>query len=1084
MGSDSVRLGISSNTRISSRGTCGTENDGGEASGALEEECEGGEAGARRGEWKWAGDGRSADVRRCGVPETLGGCRGHGSKRREAGRDMPPAERPFLGRHVLDETTKPSHPLHGSVRSQTSAVLTSVPPWSEALPSGVPPPCTAHAHTPRRATRGRDDRTEYGLTRTVPSTDRHCRARLRTPASYPSARGALHALPRLMNSLLRLIGKDTAKFVVGARCPPQKRWRRDHGVHLRQQARRALPGRETAVGTQRAAAVEDGAPPGHSQVPRRVRIAIGQRRRHDLPGHRGCGAAATPFAYRAASAHPRCPALGSVRGGACAAFHPPGDALRPRAPIAGHRVRHAGRRLEAGRAGVAHRAAPSGSAPERPFVADGSVSAAGGTRGHWQALQSAPVHALDAWAFGCLLYEVFSGGKYAAPEELQNTAPLPKVLVPLYQRFLAADASRRAPVSILCDDEQLLAVPFLKMNLFLENLPLRESWERESFLKRLAAQLDTLPDAFCVHKAMPLLCQQLDLGIGGSVAVELVFRLAERVTAPEELRTRLVIPHIAQWLTGNDLTVRARVLQSMERVLGCADRDTVNQRLFPALCVNMTGAAASTSGNGVLGAFGSSSTPASATASTASLPPPPQLRDLAVQVATAMAPSLTERNLNSVLMGQLAKLQVDQEPAIRTNTTVCLGKLAHLLNTATRRKILVPAFSRALKDPFGPARCAGLQAFEATAALYSAEEVTQRVLPAVCTALSDADIEVRGHAFRVLEALVARLREQHERDVRAAEAERRIGAVSHVTAVSSGQGRPGTTATPPSVSSASVSASASWSFASLASTLVDSMAGSQREAAAKARARGTSADGIGNAPLEMMHSGASGERVSAGDTAAPVRMAPRVPSGNSAALWETALQEELQSSRESGRTAAVPMRTNPMDEDEEEDAWEEAVPTTHQTPLNTHGSQPERPRTATASTATAEDDWSRLLTAAATAASNPASGTDTRRRNAAARLGATRRRPSLSSCSARCPPCTTQSATRSWCAAPTATPLCRPACAPPASAADWAPAVPVRGWRRGRPDRPCHSRPGPQRSAAACPASSGWSRGCEQSCAR
>ncbi|KAK4534838.1 hypothetical protein CDCA_CDCA03G0863 [Cyanidium caldarium] len=615
------------------------------------------------------------------------------------------------------------------------------------------------------------------------------------------------------------------------------------------------------------------------------------------------------------------------------------------------------------------------------------------TRGHWQALQSAPVHALDAWAFGCLLYEVFSGGKYAAPEELQNTAPLPKVLVPLYQRFLAADASRRAPVSILCDDEQLLAVPFLKMNLFLENLPLRESWERESFLKRLAAQLDTLPDAFCVHKAMPLLCQQLDLGIGGSVAVELVFRLAERVTAPEELRTRLVIPHIAQWLTGNDLTVRARVLQSMERVLGCADRDTVNQRLFPALCVNMTGAAASTSGNGVLGAFGSSSTPASATASTASLPPPPQLRDLAVQVATAMAPSLTERNLNSVLMGQLAKLQVDQEPAIRTNTTVCLGKLAHLLNTATRRKILVPAFSRALKDPFGPARCAGLQAFEATAALYSAEEVTQRVLPAVCTALSDADIEVRGHAFRVLEALVARLREQHERDVRAAEAERRIGAVSHVTAVSSGEGRPGTTATPPSVSSASVSASASWSFASLASTLVDSMAGSQREAAAKARARGTSADGIGNASLEMMHSGASGERVSAGDTAAPVRMAPRVPSGNSAALWETALQEELQSSRESGRTAAVPMRTNPMDEDEEEDAWEEAVPTTHQTPLNTHGSQPERPRTATASTATAEDDWSRLLTAAATAASNPASGTDTRRRNAAARLGATRRRP-------------------------------------------------------------------------------------------
>jgi SCY1-like protein 1 len=53
--------------------------------------------------------------------------------------------------------------------------------------------------------------------------------------------------------------------------------------------------------------------------------------------------------------------------------------------------------------------------------------------------------------------------------------------------------------------------------------------------------------------------------------------------------------------------------------------------------------------------------------------------------------------------------QVDEEPAIRTNTTILLGNIATYLNEGTRKRVLINAFTvRALRDTFPPARGAGM----------------------------------------------------------------------------------------------------------------------------------------------------------------------------------------------------------------------------------------------------------------------------------------------------------------------------------------------------------------------------------------
>lgn len=49
---------------------------------------------------------------------------------------------------------------------------------------------------------------------------------------------------------------------------------------------------------------------------------------------------------------------------------------------------------------------------------------------------------------------------------------------------------------------------------------------------------------------------------------------------------------------------------------------------------------------------------------------------------------LSEKTINGDLLKYLAKTANDAEPGIRTNTTICLGKIAKQLNKTVRRRIL------------------------------------------------------------------------------------------------------------------------------------------------------------------------------------------------------------------------------------------------------------------------------------------------------------------------------------------------------------------------------------------------------------
>jgi SCY1-like protein 1 len=110
-----------------------------------------------------------------------------------------------------------------------------------------------------------------------------------------------------------------------------------------------------------------------------------------------------------------------------------------------------------------------------------------------------------------------------------------------------------------------------------------------------------------------------------------------------------------------------------------------------------------------------------------------------VKAISSLAPKFNERITNNDLLRHLAKMQGDPEAAIRTNTCILLGRLGPTLGYNTKRKVLVAAFARALKDPFVHCRVAALMAFMATADCFEPEEVATKVVAAIVGATVDKE---------------------------------------------------------------------------------------------------------------------------------------------------------------------------------------------------------------------------------------------------------------------------------------------------------------------------------------------------------
>lgn len=136
----------------------------------------------------------------------------------------------------------------------------------------------------------------------------------------------------------------------------------------------------------------------------------------------------------------------------------------------------------------------------------------------------------------------------------------------------------------------------------------------------------------------------------------------------------------------------------------------------------------------------------------------PVVREQTVKAVLTIIGKLSDRTINGELLKYLAKTSNDEQPGIRTNTTICLGKIAKNLGVSTRSKVLIAAFTRSLRDPFVHARNAALLALSVTTDSFSDDDCANRILPALCPCLIDKEKLIRDQTNKTMDAYLQRIR--------------------------------------------------------------------------------------------------------------------------------------------------------------------------------------------------------------------------------------------------------------------------------------------------------------------------------------
>lgn len=111
-----------------------------------------------------------------------------------------------------------------------------------------------------------------------------------------------------------------------------------------------------------------------------------------------------------------------------------------------------------------------------------------------------------------------------------------------------------------------------------------------------------------------------------------------------------IIPIVVKLFSSTDRATRMRLLQQLHLFIEHLSVAIINDQIFPQICLG----------------FNDTN---------------PAIRENTIRSMVLLAPKLNYNNLNVELMKHFARLQaLDEQGMIRTNTTVCIGKIANYIN--------------------------------------------------------------------------------------------------------------------------------------------------------------------------------------------------------------------------------------------------------------------------------------------------------------------------------------------------------------------------------------------------------------------
>ncbi|KRX87062.1 N-terminal kinase-like protein [Trichinella pseudospiralis] len=272
--------------------------------------------------------------------------------------------------------------------------------------------------------------------------------------------------------------------------------------------------------------------------------------------------------------------------------------------------------------------------------------------------------------------------------------------------------------------------PVVDNLLFLEEFHLKDSNEQCAMLNSLSNILDQFPKDIQVHKILSRINEMIKFSNVGCSAIPALIKIG-KLLGEEEYQIH-VIPSVVAMFASQDRITRVRLLEQLEHFIDHLKPDVVNEKIFPPLVTGLLDTSAS-------------------------------IREHTMKASVQIAPKLNYKNLNENLTRHFLRILIkDEQPGIRTNCCIALGKIAPYLQPEVRQKILIPSFCRSMKDPFPPARIAGILALSATEQFYPLKSVAVAILPSLTVLMIDPEKQVRENAFRSCKGFMEKLEKASE----------------------------------------------------------------------------------------------------------------------------------------------------------------------------------------------------------------------------------------------------------------------------------------------------------------------------------
>ncbi|EXJ79154.1 SCY1 protein kinase [Capronia epimyces CBS 606.96] len=348
--------------------------------------------------------------------------------------------------------------------------------------------------------------------------------------------------------------------------------------------------------------------------------------------------------------------------------------------------------------------------------------------GGWSAIKKNPLGAPDAYGLGILVFEAFNG-TFMGTDQLGQPRSIPGNMVQSYRRLINANPKIRLNAGQFVELGRktggFFETPLIHITEDADRLGLKTEDERDEFLGELDALTDDFPEDFFKMKILPELLKSVEFGGGGPSVFGAIMKIGLKMS-DDEFESRLG-PVILRLFSSPDRAMRVCLLDNLPLMVDRIPQKDVNNKIWPAMTTGFIDTA-------------------------------PIVREQTVKGVLSIISKLSDRVINGELLRYLAKTASDEQPGIRTNTTICLGKIARNLGVGSRSKVLIAAFSRSLRDPFVHARNAALMALNATIDVFSDEDCATKILPAVCISLIDKEKLVRDQANKTLDSYLQRVR--------------------------------------------------------------------------------------------------------------------------------------------------------------------------------------------------------------------------------------------------------------------------------------------------------------------------------------